>query len=107
MPAHADISNKVERLSHKASVACAGAHSSRYSKEELARATDKRLWVISNMRPDLERMRTAHTPNFAHLKIHKNHRKWYRLEAFKNDKGIVVLQSLTISHVPLFQINSL
>ena len=44
---------------------------------------------------------TAHTPNFAHLDIHKPQAMVYRLETFKDDKGIAVLQSLKISHVSI------
>ena len=52
-------------------MACAGARISKHSKEKLAWAADKRFWVISNMRPDSGKMCTAHTPDFAHLDIHK------------------------------------
>ena len=44
---------------------------------------------------------TANTPDFAHLDIHKPQAMVYRLEMFKNDKEVVVLQSLKISHVSI------
>ena len=55
----------------KMGVAIAGTRVLKHSKEELAWAADKRLWVISNMQPDAGKTYTAHTPDFAHLDIHK------------------------------------
>ena len=78
-------------------MACAGAHISRHSKEELAWAADKCLWVISNMQPDAGK-KSAH-PTHPILLIWistKPETMVYRLEMFKDDKGIVVLQSLKI-----------
>ena len=36
----------------------------------------------------------VHTSDFAHLEIHNNHTEWHRF-----DKGIMVLQSLKVSHI--------
>ena len=42
----------------------------------------------------------VHTSNFTYLEIHKNQKEWYRdLKLDRDDKGIVVLQSLKFSHV--------
>ena len=42
----------------------------------------------------------VHTSDFARLEIHKNHRE-FRCETFRNDKWIVVLQSVKVLHLSI------
>ena len=82
-------------------MACADAHISKHSKQELAWAADKHLWVISNMRLDLGRCtQPTHLIVLIWISL-KPQGMVYRLQTFKDDKGIVVLQSLKISHVSI------
>ena len=45
-----------------------------------------------------EKTCVVNASNFAHLEIHKNHNKWYT--DLRDEKRMVVLQSLKISHHP-------